>query len=317
MRLRVITPLALLLILLAGQARAQITFSFDFTHDTHGFFTGANAGRQTYLTAAAQYAAQLIGGTTLSAITPAGSNTWTATIFDPSNFGTTIEKTDLSIAANTIVVYAGGYEIGGSTLGIGGTPGVSTSGVAGWHETVTTRGNGTYRMASVGSITFNSTTNWYFDNDITTVETFSGQADFFSVAVHELLHMIGFGTSSSWTAFVSGSNFTGPNSVAANGGLPVPLHGDAEAGYGHWADGTMSTVVGTATAQEALMDPTILNGTRKYATTLDMAGLMDIGYSPASAIPESGATALWIGVVMMGVVAWRRPVRRGGAAPKS
>lgn len=304
MRLRFLTLLMLLLVLVASQARAQITFSFDFTHDTHGFFTGANAGRQTYLTAAGAYVAQLIGGTTLSAITPGGSNTWTATIFDPGNFAQQIQKTNLSISANTIVVYAGGYNIGGSTLGIGGTPGLSTGGVAGWHETVTTRGNGTFHMASVGSITFNSASSWHFDSDITTVEPFPDQADFFSVAVHELVHMIGFGTSSTWSSFVTGLTFTGANSVALNGGDPVPLY-DA----GHWAEGTMSTIIGTATAQEALMDPTILLGTRKYATTLDMAGLMDIGYAP---IPEP-AQAVWlVGLVALGWTVVRRPVRRGG-----
>jgi hypothetical protein len=40
----------------------------------------------------------------------------------------------------------------------------------------------------------------------------------------------------------------------------------------------MSTVYGTATPQEAAMDPDVLNGTRKFFTNLDGAALKDIGW---------------------------------------
>jgi hypothetical protein len=40
----------------------------------------------------------------------------------------------------------------------------------------------------------------------------------------------------------------------------------------------MSTIYGTATPQEAAMDPDVLNGTRKFFTNLDGAALKDIGW---------------------------------------
>jgi hypothetical protein len=64
------------------------------------------------------------------------------------------------------------------------------------------------------------------------------------------------------------------------------------------------------------MDPTILLGTRKFLTELDLAGLNDLGYT-VTAIPEP-AQAVWlVGLVALGWTVVRRPVRRGGAAPKS
>ena len=41
----------------------------------------------------------------------------------------------------------------------------------------------------------------------------------------------------------------------------------------------MSTVYGASTAQEASMEPSITQGTRKYLTALDAAALTDIGWS--------------------------------------
>ena len=60
-----------------------------------------------------------------------------------------------------------------------------------------------------GAISFNSNSNWYFDPDITTDESFSNQFDFYSVAVHELAHVLGFGSAPSFNNLSSGGVFTG------------------------------------------------------------------------------------------------------------
>ena len=294
-----------LMLWLAVAAPAQLTFQFDYTYDT-GFFTGGNAGRQTYLTAVGSYLTNLISATQLAAITPGGGNSWNANIFDPRDVGATLNLGNISVTANTIVVYVGAYNLGGSTLGIGGPGGYGASGNLAWFDTLSYRGNGSFNMPAVGAITFNSTTDWHFDNDVSTTETFAGQSDFFSVAAHELFHLLGFGTSSIWQGLISGtpptSVFTGTASVAANGGNVL-----LDPGNGHWVNGTLSTIYSTATQQETLMDPSILVGTRKYATELDVAGLADLGYT-VTAVPEPGTYALLFGIVMTLVVVRRRRV---------
>lgn len=290
-----------LMLWLAVAAPAQVTFQFDYSHDT-GFFTAGNAGRQTYVTAVGNYVANLISATQLVAITPGGGNSWNARTFNPGNVGSQLDLGNISVGSNIIVVYVGAYDLGGSTLGVGGPGGFNpASGNQQWFDTLLYRGNGTFHMPSVGSITFNSTTNWHFDNDIATTETFAGQSDFFSVAVHELFHLLGFGTYPAWDNQIgAGPVYTGAASVAVYGG-PVPL----DPGEGHWLNGTMSTIYGTATAQETLLDPSILVGTRKYATALDVAALADLGYT-VTAIPEPGTYALLFGVVTALVVVRRR-----------
>jgi hypothetical protein len=126
------------------------------------------------------------------------------------------------------------------------------------------------------------------------------------VALHETGHVLGIGTADSWFANVSGATFAGPASTATFGGL-VPLEADG----GHWASDTMSTIYGTSTAQEAAMDPDLTTGTRKVFTTLDMAGLQDVGWTLA-AVPEPKSTALLLGgLALFLAFGSRRTLRRG------
>ena len=110
----------------------------------------------------------------------------------------------------------------GGALGIGGPGGYSISGSQAFIDNVVARGQ-SGALAAIptdfgpwgGSISFdNSSTSWYFDSDVNTVESFTG-FDFFSVAVHELGHLLGAGTSDSGTRYLSGSTFVGPNAAAA------------------------------------------------------------------------------------------------------
>lgn len=286
----------LALALLTTSAFGQLSITIDYTYD-EGFFTGGNVGRQTYLQDAADYLADLLSGTSLSAITPGGSNSWNAQIFDPRNSGSTVQLGNISIAADTIVVYAGGYDLDGSTLGRGGPGGYSASGFQSWFDTLSYRGND-QKASWGGAITFDTLTSWYFDDDITTVEDFAGQYDFFTVAVHELGHLLGLGTNSEWTALVSGGSFTGAESVSVYGGT-VPLN----VGEDHWQSGTISdSIYGTG---NAAMNPSIATNTRNYFTELDIAALNDIGYT-ASAVPEPVTTATLAAVATLAVAGLRR-----------
>lgn len=292
----------------AGPAWA-LTVTFDYSYDTSGFFSGANTGRRDVLDqAAAAFSSRLTDS--LTAITPGGGNTWTATFANPSGPGTTVSLSNLSVAADTIVIYVGAADLGAGVLGQGSVGGFSSSGDASWTNTIATRGQGGAPDLNPtdfgpwgGAITFNSTAAWYFDSNPATLENFSGQYDFYSVALRELGHVLGIGTAGSWFANIpgstsSGATFAGANSVAAYGG-PVPLAVD----NAHWLSGTTSTALGSGAPQDAAMGFTLAAGTRTYLTALDVAALQDVGWT---VVPEA-SSFVWVMVIgAAGMVRWLR-----------
>ncbi len=126
---------------------------------------------------------------------------------------------------------------------------------------------------------------WHFDH---TTPVASGKNDFYSVALHEILHVLGIGSAASWDAHVSGTDWTGPEVIALMGGGSDLIDADGS----HIAPGVMSQRLSDGGLQEAVMDPNLTTGTRKYLTELDLAFLRDIGWETAVAIPEPGVAGL-------------------------
>lgn len=281
-------------LLLASQSAAAVSIVFDYSYDTNGFFSDASR-RAVLEQAGSQLGARL--GDSLQAINSSGSNNFTAMFANPGS-GATEQISNYSVAADTLVVYAGGRAMGAGQVGEGGPGGFSASGSAAFLETAQARGqSGALASAPTdfgpwgGSLSFDTGTDWYFDADPSTAESFTGN-DFYSVALHELGHVLGFGTAESWETWVSGGEFTGPNSVNLFGGN-VALSGD----LGHWMEGTLGNVDGMT--QETAMDPNVLVGTRKLFTDLDYAGLQDVGWEvtpvpvpPAAILLASGLIGL-------------------------
>jgi len=117
-----------------------------------------------------------------------------------------------------------------------------------------------------GTVAFDTSADFHFS--ASTDGLGNQQADFLSVAMHEVAHLLGFGASAAWNTYVAGGHFRGPASRAANGNQNVKLSTNGT----HWESGTISD------GREVAMDPSITTGTRKLFTSLDLAGLDDVGW---------------------------------------
>jgi hypothetical protein len=290
------------LLVMSQPAAANVDIVFDYRYDSSGFFTGPNSSRQNLLNSAASVFETRFQDD-LTAISSSGSNGFHARLFQPDN-GKIINIPNYSVAADQIVVFVGAYNIPGS-LAVGGPGGFTVNGSAAFHENAFSRGQPGALLPTQtdygpwgGRISFNSTSNWYFDPDINTNEPFSNQYDFYSVAVHELAHVLGFASAPSFNNLISGGVFTGAAVNSLFGSNP------SVANDGHWVSGL------SYLGQEAAMDPSIAVNQRKHFTELDFAAMKDIGWQ-VSPIPE---TEIWAMMLAgLGLLGWRlRPSQGKG-----
>lgn len=237
------------------QASAQsFNIQLDYRFDTQGWFTSERR-------AALETAATI----------------WEAIIqdeFDNVSSGTRLlienpqtgafEEFDSDFEIDDLVIFVGARNLG--SLAEGGPSGIFTVG-----GSLDTRFNGSEFEPWTGSITFDSNEDWFFDTTPETANDIpSDRIDFLSVAVHEMGHVLGFGTSDAFDALISGNSFRGANAIAENGGDPVPLAPDDS----HIQDGYEFGGSG-----ELAFDPILNTGDRTLPTRLDVATLDDIGYT--------------------------------------
>lgn len=257
-----------------------INIQWDYTYDSSGFFNDPDA-KAILEQVATDFESRIED--TLLPITPGGVNSWTAAISNPST-GNGASINNLSIAADTIIIYVGARNLP-SGLGLGGPGGFSSSGTSTFNQELETRGQSGVNTSGTndtdfgpwgGSISFDSLASWHFGLDAPS----TGQSDFYSVALHETAHVLGFGTSDAFENLINGSNlFTGTEATADYGqAVPMDGHDTGTSDDAHFESGITSLIPGTATFQESAMDPAITTGTRKVLTNLDWAALEDIGW---------------------------------------
>ena len=110
-----------------SQSASAISIIFDYSYDSSGFFTGANASRQTILNqAAGEFTSRIQDH--LTAITSSGSNQYGVSFNNPSS-GAAVTLSNYSVADNAVIVYVGAQNLGGP-LGEGGPGGYSISGTS-------------------------------------------------------------------------------------------------------------------------------------------------------------------------------------------
>ncbi len=244
-----------------------INIVLNYDYDANGFFSQAR--RNVVEQAATDLEVRL--NDTLSAIVSSGTNQWTARFDNPAT-GSEQQIANLSVPADTIIIYMGGRNLGG-TLAEGGNGGYSAQGNQAWFDIIQARGEpGALGSAPQrtdfapwgGAITFNTVIDWFASTSIAGIG--SNQYDLYSVAIHEMVHVWVSARRRHGQSFDDGE-FRGSSFVRRYGSAP-PLHGDRA----HWAEGTNNG------GQEVALDPTIANATRKNLTALDFAGLDDIGW---------------------------------------
>jgi hypothetical protein len=134
---------------------------------------------------------------------------------------------------------------------------------------------------------------WHFD---ATTPVEAGKRDFYSVALRELVHTLGFGEGDAWTLQADGTNWKGQRAAAFFGNDGTGLITTD----GQIAQGLGGPSVVDGMWQPAAMSPGLAAGERRYLTTLDAAFLQDIGYQ---IVPEpSGVWLVAIGLVVLGSV---------------
>ncbi|MDX1962048.1 MAG: hypothetical protein SFX18_02780 [Pirellulales bacterium] len=261
----------------AAAAVAGPILVVDYSYDTTGFFNDPQ--RREALTVALDSVNRWTDQ--LTAIVPEGGNTWTGVIVRPdTGIGAFLPGESLSVPANVIRVYVGARNLGTNFLASADRAFSIASGTPAWVDTVRYRGQaGTATNSDFspwgGTITFNPNFSWYAGDDGQSIPADS--YDLFTVAAHEMAHLLGFGTAESFNAQITNGNFTGPAALAVgspnNPSLAVAADGD------HWAGVTASTVAGQPA--NSLLNAIIGPGQRLRLTDLDAAVLDDLGWDPA------------------------------------
>ena len=265
-----LTPQTLRFEALEDRATPAVTFQFDYTYDTSGFFN--DPARRAVL----EQVGRDIGSHLTSdpaAIVPGGGNSWTASFFNPSTGGQA-QVSDPTVPEGTLKVFVGARKLTGAEAAQGGYGGYGWSGSDAWGNLVATRGEGFAVWG--GSLAFDTAQTWYTGS----TPPPTGQTDMYTVASHELGHLLGIGTAPAFHQLTVGGKFVGANAEAVYGG-PVPVTADgAHFGSGLVIDG-----------QPESLQPFLVTGQRYGLSALDYGALADLGWQVASIAPPTTALA--------------------------
>jgi hypothetical protein len=244
-----------------GDSSTTFTIRFDYRFDTAGFFEAPE--RRAALEAAGAIWSRLIRDD--FDVVPAGT---AIRLRNPENRDEYVWVDSIEEDIDDLVVFVGSSDaIPG--LGRGGSAGLAESSDPEVQAALTARASGADFEPWAGSISFNPTSDFFYDPTPDTSDDIPfEQFDFITNAAHELGHVLGFLSGSVvFDSLIEGETFVGARAQAVYGG-PVPLTEE----LGHFPQGTLSEGV------EPLMDAGQTNGIRSVPTPLDLAVFTDLGY---------------------------------------
>lgn len=232
---------------------------------------------------------QNLTGATLAQGGPGGSDGFGVTGTQGTNFATAVNNAAAASTAN--LTRGGGPVIGTVNGAVGGVPvSVGYGALLGnlWFDSDTDNN---------GTADTDAQVNTYFQTDYTQ-PVGAGKVDLYSVALHEMLHSLGFGLSDTWDANIGGdgNDWLGANVAALLGSG----NNNAVSSDGGHINGiySSSTVYGTGIAQAPVMIPSIGTNQRRFLTTLDAAFIKDINYTIVAAPEPTTLAALSLVLVV-------------------
>jgi len=236
--------------------------AFDYRFDTRGFF--ADPVRRALLdAAAAEWATRLSDD---FPDIPAGTDVRSRDPEQPDMPGLNFPIED---PIDDVLVFVGCAPTSGGTARSNHAAALATIRDATLQAALRERYEGPDFQPWTGWISFSCDEDWFFDPTPGTDDDIrAGAVDFLSTALHEIAHVLGFGTAGAFGALVGGAAFTGAGAVTLYG-APIPVTSD-----GVHIDATVRWE-GSA----PLMAPSRWVGTRRHPGTLEDAMLGDIGYA--------------------------------------
>jgi hypothetical protein len=203
------------------------------------------------------------------------SPSWTPLFTNPDTGAANTSVSNLSVAANKMILFAGGRDLPGNLAAEAGS-GLANISLSRGQGTIT-GGSATDFATWGGMIAFDTLSNgvprnWHFGIQ---TQPGPGQVDFLTVAWHELAHVFGFGTAPSFDNQFSQQQFHGTEVMEMMGGpLGMTVDGD------HWLTGMKSPPYADQPA--SALTPELRLGRRTPLTPLDYAAFADIGWQ----VPE-------------------------------
>lgn len=239
----------------------SLKFQFDYRFDKKGFFSDPKRR------AALEGAGRIWGRRIKSTFSNIPKGTFVL-VRNPEQPTVAAQSSNIDYEIDDIVVFVGSAELGDDTLGVSapsfGISGVTDKALA---TSLSDRQDKVPFQPWTAWCAFDETTPWFFDDSADTSLTVpSDQMDFITVALHELGHILGFGTAEAFKAQITGGKFVGSKAVALFGG-PVPLVNGA-----HFPKGILGG------DEHPLMDVSDPNGRRSLPLPLDTAVFEDLGY---------------------------------------
>lgn len=279
-----------------GSANAYINIVFDYTYDTNNFFTADR--RATLEQAAKVYESRVFDD--LAAITSTPGGNGLSLNFMRPDTAESIRLQNASIARNEVRIYVGGSSgFQRPTFGDEDSPYQAFAGNYGFSSTSTDEYlNTAMRRGQTGTIgpypdfanwggmmSFDSKASWYADQDVTTMESFTGSWDLYTVALKSLATVMGLDDSvndSLSTLLSGGGDYNAPKGRTVYGVknaqgryLPIPMS-DESGDFRLRSD--INGKLANGNTQRALLAWGLSTGERRHMTELDWAIMDDIGW---------------------------------------